>query len=229
MDKRIAQRDTRTRQVAEVRRLDERQHELRRLEFDNYVLVPLDEPVRAGWERYFVVRPDMRRSAEGRYLERVLAVVQKREVSGRKDFARRDWRHGNRMRPTKLQLGEVDAGAYWAMTPRMRTYFEPRVRRPSKRGARFGERLRVTFVVAQPWKFQVKVRVYWKTHERVYKFNGDSERAWIHVRLFGPQWRYRHLLRQRGDTLREWYGSRDSDKGPPDSVDPRDYDMRELE
>lgn len=183
-------------------RLEARRRELSDLESASRQTVELAEPIRAGWERYFVVRQDLRRSAEGPFLERVLRLVQHWEVSNRYDFARRDWQRGNKLVPQEHRLGSIDAEDYWALTPKMREHFLPQIHR--QRNYRTGpSRVYVTFTATQPWKFSSKIRPHYITHETVYAFDPTSEETFIDRKLHGPQRLARHLWRAYGCNERD--------------------------
>lgn len=186
----------------EALRLQERERELREQESASRREVELPEPVRAGWERYFTVRPDLQKSPEGPYLDRILSLVQRRETSNRRDFAQRDWEHGNKMVPRAHRLKEIEPATYWILTPKMREHFVPAVHRSKYRGRTI---LTATFSVAHEWKFVSRMRPYWLTHQVVYDCDTKSDQHWIDTQLNGPaDFKIRHLLKWRGGWSKEY-------------------------
>lgn len=196
LTKRHSRRLKKDRDTREALKLERRLSELHSEQRDSAVTVELPKPVRDGWVRYFVVRPDFRKSEDGPYLERVLRLIQRRETSRRKDFAARDWQRGGKIAPTPHELGSITPEAYWVLTERMRSHFRLNARREKTWR---GERLVTEFVAACPWKFESRVRTNWRTHETVSTFDGDGERSEIFACLYGPRdWLIRHSLRHRG-------------------------------
>lgn len=198
-------RATKAEQFRRVQGLLRRRDELRVIERRGIERRELPEPIFMGWERYFMVRADLRRSPEGPYLDRILAHVQRVEACSKDGVLReRDWRRGGKLREVEHRPKAVDACTYWLMTPKMRTYFEPHVTR--SRNPRTGKQdIRTTFILAALWKFQSKVRERWKTHETVYTVNVDPEEALIERHLYGPsEWAYRHWARHVGDSYNKW-------------------------
>lgn len=188
-----------------VQRLQQRLRELREIEEQGREKVELPEPVFLGWERYFVVREDLRKSPEGPYLERLLALVQFVEHCDQKGVVKeRDYRRGGVLRERPHRLKTVDPSTYWAMTEKMKRYFEPHVVRYRNYYSQKTE-VQTSFALFEDWKFVTKVRERWKTHEIVYRVNVDEEEKLIHEHLYGPRaWEYRHWLRHVGDSYRQY-------------------------
>lgn len=205
VSRRDQRRATRTAQFRATQRLLRRRSELSVIERQGIERRELPEPIFMGWERYFVVRYDLRRSPEGPYLDRILALVQRVEPCSKDGLVReRDWCRGGKLREVEHRLKTIDACTYWLMTEKMRHYFEPHVTRSRNPFTRKQE-IHTTFVFAQSWKFQSRIRERWKTHETVYTVNVDPEEALIERHLHGPsEWSYRHWARHTGDSYRRY-------------------------
>lgn len=203
--RRTRRRATKEIQFKAAQRLLKRRDELSRIEREGIERRELDTPVFAGWERYFVVRHDIRRSPEGPYLDRILTLLQKVESCSEQGIVKeRDYRRGGKVREVPHRLKSVDAGTYWAMTEKMRRHFELHSYRRRIHGTHKW-RIETVFVVLRPWKFVTKVREKWLTHETVYTVNVDSEEAIIQSHLYGPtEWSYRHWARHVGDCFNKW-------------------------
>lgn len=206
--RRLRRRYTRTRQFRKVFQLYERQQQLSDIEAAGIEHRLLPQPVFMGWERYFVVRQDLRRSPDSPYLERLLNLLQNVEPCDQRGVRKqRDWRRGGKLRVVKHQLKHIDAGTYWAMTSKMQRYFDLHVFKRRNHWTRRTE-LETVFVLRSPWKFTTRVREHWKTHEKVYTVNVDSEEAVIQHHLYGPsEYLFRHWARHEGDYNKYDYGT----------------------
>lgn len=195
--RRAVHRATHDAQFREALRLTLLDRELRRVARASLVEVPLPRPVRRGWERLFVVRPDVLNSPRGRYAIRVLKLVQNVELSNRRDFAKKDRYRGGRLRPMPHELGTVDSSTYWLMTPKMRLWFQPLVVR-EKAGYGRPPRLVTVFTVREPWMFVSKVRAHYQTTRWVQTVNTDSDEKWVDERLHGTPLKSRPWRRHVG-------------------------------
>lgn len=188
--------------IREVRTLLDRKTELYRAKWAEPALVELPEPVRAGWQRYFFIRPDLERSPEAPLLRRLLPVVQNDQWANRHDFAQRDWQRGGRLRPTAHDLRVLDSERelHALDDPLQRCFVMERWRDS------YGH-WRRRWVVAHPWKFVSRVRPYYYTHRVVPNSEAESEQERINQRLYcGKGWPMRHYIRQRGESNldRDW-------------------------
>lgn len=166
------------------------------------VLVPLPAPVRAGWERSFVVRPDVARSPDARIARQLLRLVQNIEHSNRRDFYARDWEHGGRLRPRPHCLKEFDNHDFALVPEDLKKHFLFLHTRRFNRFTRKMEWHRA-WVVRSPWRFATKTRPYFVTHRFVPDPDFKTEKAFINDKLYGRFWKhgeykYRHIIRTEG-------------------------------
>jgi hypothetical protein len=190
--RRLRRRATHEQQWREALALDRRDSELREQQRTSRRLVPVDPPIRAGWERYWALRPDVARSDDGAYLKRVLKLVQVVEQCGKGGrVTRRDWRRGNKVVEVQHRLGTVSPDVWRAMTPRMQRYFTAHVwpARVTKYGVH--QPARITFVVTDQWMFVSRVRPHYVTERWVTEFDGEGEQAWVRHRLWGYEHGYK--------------------------------------
>lgn len=188
-----ARSETMDRRFRRAAALQRRECDLDHARRKEAVVVDLPEPIRAGWERYFAVRRDLRGSAEGPMLARVLRLVNRVEYSGRRDFAERDRHRGGRMVPRPHKLGTVAPHVYTVMTPEMKRYFVLDVER--KDNGRLGE---VRFAVLHPWKFESRIAPSFITQRVIPNGDAESEIADIRAELYGPVFLWRHMLHHCG-------------------------------
>src|ERR1039458_1875876 len=75
----------------EAIRIQRRRNLLWKKSYDQYV--ELEKPVRAGWQRFYVLRPDIAKSPQGPRIQRLLDnCLQSVVYSARKEFTHRDYK-----------------------------------------------------------------------------------------------------------------------------------------
>jgi hypothetical protein len=177
--------------------------------------VELPEPIRAGWERYFVVRPDVQRGPEGPMYDRILRLVQHVEYSNRKDFAERDWRRGNK-RVTKPHVPHrADLATYNAMTPEMQKHFILSVEKDDK-----GRLQGPVYELVHPWKLQSRIRPSYITHRLIPDGDVASEDKWVRDRM-RDRGHWGRLDHHFGNAYHDWY------REDPDELR-AEYDLKDL-
>lgn len=162
-------------------------------------LVPLPHPVRNGWERYFVVREDVRKGPHGKFLERLLNKINTTEFCKTKDFKRLNWKT-RKMEPIQQHLAYLDEKEFEKLDAREKTAFN-KERRLFKYW--FTQEYRDVWVVTKPWQFVFRIRPSFLTHEKVVNGDIESEIKKIREKLY---------------TYRDWYKYMDH------SSNPHDYD-----
>jgi hypothetical protein len=157
------------RALALLRRIDDLSNAMRRQPW-----VPLETPERAGWYRYFIVRPDIARSPQGPRLERLLNKHLQNVVrSPRKDFKRRNWK-------TKLfvsmeqSLKALTKKDYETLLPAEKLMFRFTVIRKKlwRNEILYEER----YVFNKDWQFEFRIRPYYFTHRQV--IDGELDREY---------------------------------------------------
>ncbi|WP_345253314.1 hypothetical protein [Flaviaesturariibacter amylovorans] len=139
----------------QLRSLDKRRWELnaqrRALPF-----IPLEPPVQKGWIRYFVVRDDVARSDKGAFYEGLLAKLNTRDWSYRKDFRVRGRCHGKKVYLVKDQ--SLREWHEWEFFRQGFTDAEARCFYAEDRYDRHSGRLYRVFVFSEPWRYVLQVR-----------------------------------------------------------------------
>lgn len=167
---------------------------------DDMTWVKLEEPIRSGWYRYFVVRHDLANSTHIKTYQRLLEIVQNSDSSNRKDFARRDYERGGKLYPTELKPKTLTEREWVKLDPPLQKYFERFIRRDPKTKVIVG----FEWVLKDPWILAVKIRPNYITHLGIPNGDVESERKFINDRLFHGEYRYRHIERWKGAYFDDW-------------------------
>jgi hypothetical protein len=165
------------------------------------VLVPLDKPIRVGFDRYFVIRPDLLRSPKKALLESLLPILNNTCFSKTRKFLRKDWKTG-KMVPMEQELNVLDERKYTALTPQQKSYF---VLEKSKVKQWHGAiRIDTVYVFKFPWMFEFKMKPSFITHREIPDGERESISKKLGDKLWGQMFAYEAGIASRG-----WY--RDDD------------------
>lgn len=200
---RDARRDTKAaktkRALALIRKMDELWGSISRQPW-----TLLEKPERAGWYRYFIVRPDVARSPQGPRLERLLnRHLQNVVRSPRKDFKERNWKTKVFV-PMEQRLRALVKQDFETLLPAEKLMFRFTViRRKGWRGTvTYEER----YIFDKEWQFEFRIRPYYFTHRQV--VDGELERQYQEASdefHKGLMWRY---------TDRKWTNRERYDRTP---------------
>lgn len=165
------------------------------------VLIPLPEPVRAGWERFWTLRPDVAKSPDAKVFRTLLVIVQKVERNHRKDFAARDWRSGKkRSVPHRLRL--LSERELLALDPKMQRFFNMVITRRKWQGKTEVVR---NYECSKPWLFVSKSKPYYYTHQVVPNGDAVSEEKYLSRHVYGPsEFLLAERIRYHGDHFRDY-------------------------
>lgn len=199
--RRQRRRLTRGHQFREVNELLKQRREVSIIRRQPKPLIELPEPVRVGWERYFFVRPDVLKAPEGPTIEKLLALLQRVEYSNRKDFATRNWRRGNKLRPRVHRLQRISDKEFHNLSAKQQRYFAYYAVRHKRDGSSWVEH---TYEFLHPWKYVSRTRPYFVTHRALPHSEADSREDFLDNKLFGPDYKYRHFARYKGDYYSDW-------------------------
>lgn len=205
--RRDRRRLTRGQQFREVNHLLKQENETWAAKRGPEALIELPTPVRAGWERYFFVRPDVLKSPEGPTLEKLLVLLQNVQTSRRKDFATRDWRRGNKLRPKVHYLRRISEKEFRSLSEKQQRYFAYYA---IKRKTYSGSWIEHTYEFKFPWKYVSRTRPYYITHRALPNSEADSRSSFLCKKLWGPDYMYRHFARYVGDSYKRWDRGEDS-------------------
>jgi len=152
-------------------RLEQRYNELQDAKRDLPV-IPLDKPIRNGWERTFVLREDVKRSKDGPFFLSILAKLNNVDHCKRKDFKHKDYRTG-KMKDIVQVIYDLDEKDYVKLSPQEQRHFFYTTKR-IRRWHGYTE-YRKVYVFDKSWMFVFKVRPSFLTHTKVTDGEIDSE------------------------------------------------------
>lgn len=130
--------------------------------------VELEEPVRKGWKRYFVLREDVARQPKAAFFQNILDKINTVEYSKDKKFSakKRKKRSQYIIRTQKLRPvyeHEFTHPKRAQFTEKEREYFVPAYFRYSPK-----DRYHEVFFFVQPWRFVLKIEPHWITHVKAW-------------------------------------------------------------
>ncbi|MBT1689917.1 hypothetical protein [Dawidia soli] len=132
----------------------------------------LNPPIQRGYVRFFVLRDDIKRTKQAGFFEKLLAKINVRQYSHRKDFLVKRRRYGKKIYvPREHTLPTLEGWQLWRLklTPEERTYFsEETVYSTRLRSSR------VVYRFTEPWRFVLRIQPNMIT--KVRKKDVDLER-----------------------------------------------------
>lgn len=138
--------------------------------------VPLAVPERAGWQRYFVVRPDIARSPQGPRLERLLNKCLQNVVrSPRKDFKEKNYKTKQWV-PITQHLRALAPKDWETLLPAEKLMFRHTFLKKKGWRRTYTEE---AYVFEKEWQFEFRIRPYYFTHRQV--INDQLEREYQEV------------------------------------------------
>lgn len=145
-------------------------------------LVPLPVPIRNGWERSFVVREDVRKGPQGKFLEHLLLKINNTTYCRTKDFLKYNYKT-NKMKPIEQELSVLKLDEYEKLTSKEQREFAKEYRRIKYW---FDTKTIEVYVIRQPWRFVFKIRPSYLTHEKRVDGEIESEMKKISRKLWYP-------------------------------------------
>lgn len=144
-------------------------------------LIPLDKPVRAGWERNFIVREDVRKGPHGKFLEQLLTKLNNTEICKDKSFVAYNWKTG-KIEPIEQDLKILEEKSYEALTLQEKNQFNKEFRIFK---FWYTTEKRPVWVIKQPWRFVFKMKPHFLTHTRAIDGDIESEMEKLSDKLWG--------------------------------------------
>jgi len=141
------------------------------------VWVKLEHPYQRGWERFFVLREDVKRDARAPFYQKILDKINTRQFSRRKDFKVRTRARGRKRYAERVQeLDDVCAREFISdkFTDKERAYFMPIARYDQYSKAKYFD-----YRFAESWRFVLCVRPNLITHVRVIDTLQESRDAYF--------------------------------------------------
>jgi hypothetical protein len=171
------------RKEKEARRLLERLNQLAKLRYSwrKENLIPLEKPIRRGWIRYYVVRPDVLKSSRGKTIAKLLNYVQNPYVCADKNFTTTRGENGRKLKqPTPIQQNVRDLYQHeWERLPEeLQNYFSM-----VEKTRRWGGPIKV-FQFKYPWMYDTLVKPHYVTHAYVLHNEVISEYEYVWDKLY---------------------------------------------
>lgn len=173
---------------------------------------PLVPPIQRGWERTFVLNPDVKRSVNAEFFQLLLEKVNTIQYSHRRDFKQKKKRKGRKVQVDRIQeLHSIDDLRYAKLTEREKKYFRKEITYdPVKKHEKS-----VRYIFTQPWKFRLKVFPHMITEvkimdpvleQRIAEINHrlEHENLWPRL-LWLTKGHYQYKNRWRPETIRPKY------------------------
>lgn len=165
-------------------------------------LVPLDKPIRIGFDRFFVIRPDLLRSPRKAILQSILPIVNNTSFCRDRKFMTKDWKT-RKMRPYEQELNVLDERRYEALTSQQKSYFQLEKRKTKQW---YGSiRIDMVYVFKFPWMFEFKIKPSFITHREIPDSELESLRKKIGDKLWTQLFAYKAGIAERGPW---WYDDR---------------------
>lgn len=129
-------------------------------------LVPLEEPYRKGWKRFFVVRDDVRRSRYGPFFEALLPKINVELYQKDKDFTKRKNRRSKKRIPIEQHLRTFCEWEWNASSCKL-TDVEKQLFSRVEYYDKWRRRIVVKYVFNEPWRYVLVVRPHIITHRKM--------------------------------------------------------------
>lgn len=186
--------EKKNRKVKEVISLQKRYWELGKAQ-SGQPLVPLEKPIRAGWQRYFVLRPDLVNSKNAKTLLTILGMINNTVYSRNKEFTYRRWKDKKDIPITQHLLTLPDKKGQ-ELEPKYQRWF---VR--TKFIYPYSKQVYYNWVFTHPQFFVFRIRPNYLTHKQLVDSDLESEVAYVGKKLYNDR-RYRILDKF---SARRWY------------------------
>lgn len=167
-------------------------------------LVPLDKPIRIGFERYFVIRPDLLRSPKKAILQSILPIVNNTVFCRNRKFMEKDWKTG-KMKPISQELIPLDERRFAALSDQQKAYFVLEKRKVKQWSGAI--RIDTVYAFKFPWMFEFKIKPSFITHREI----PDGDLASLRKKLGDKLW-YQRFAYKAGvvDRDKGWYEDRNT-------------------
>ena len=183
-----------------------RYNELHRIS-RNTPWIPVDPPVRAGWDRFFVVRHDLVKQKLGEKVAKVLPIINSHIFCRNKNFLHKDWLTG-KIVPIEHVTQDLTEREYNALDKEFLIWFTPRMKK-----SRWMRHSYKVYEFNRPQFLDYQTKPHYITHRPVHDGELNAELDYIHDMLWGglcpPVMR---VSFRSGGRYWEWDGPRDIKK-----------------
>lgn len=185
-----------TRRVKEVISSQKRTNLLYKVK-NNQPLIPLDKPVRHGWERYFVIRPDLVHSKYYKVLTAILGMINNTVHSRNKEFTYTHFKTRKQM-PIEQYVHHLPDKKGAELEPQFQRWF---VR--TKFIYPYSKEVYYNWVFTHPQFFVFRTRPFYLTHKQLVDSEVESELAFLNKWIYDGR-RYRLLDSFCRNRWRDW-------------------------
>jgi hypothetical protein len=91
----------------------------------NMPLIPLEKPIRHGWNRFYILRQDLQKHRHHKELAAILEIINTETWCDRKDFLRKSYRTG-KLVPVEQDLRYLSEKEYEKLDEKLKPWFEKR-------------------------------------------------------------------------------------------------------
>lgn len=141
----------------------------------SHELVELPKPVRKGWKRFFVLRPDIEKSREADFFKGLLKLVNTTVYSRNQEFMAKDWKT-KKIKPIPQGIHKILPKVYNALTPKQKSYFH-------EANEVHNKKLYLYYAIEEAWRFVYKVEPHYVTHSFVLYPEVESQYARLNNKI----------------------------------------------
>ncbi|MDO4435794.1 MAG: hypothetical protein Q4B71_05180 [Cardiobacteriaceae bacterium] len=147
-------------------------------------LLPLPEPYQKGWQRFFVLREDIKQSALASFYEEILKTINTVQYSETRQFVKKARRKGKKIYLPREQHLKRFSLVDW---------YHPKCPLSERQRAHFGlveyfdattQCWRKEYEFLEPWRYVWKIAPRWITHYRPVHELLEREKALLEYKLF---------------------------------------------
>jgi hypothetical protein len=163
--------------------------------------VPINPPIRVGWKRTYVLREDIRKRKDAKFIAEALALVNYEQYSKRKDFKDHSWENRHIWKEMEFPFKDLSEREYLKLSEKMRNCFYKTIKVP-----RWGAAYEVYKFDLDPWMFKKKVSPRYINQRAIYDTNVESEidKLWNYLYRSGRSAILYHYLGDKKNYWDDW-------------------------
>lgn len=140
-------------------------------------LVPLEKPYQQGWVRFFVVRDDVMRSKDGEFFRELLEKINTYMYSNTKSFVSRRKQKRSQIQHLREQFLYAIPLSQWnsnelKLSDKEKSHFTL-----TEKWSNCFKRYVISYKFNEPWRYVLRIRPYWVTHQKALNTELESESA----------------------------------------------------
>jgi hypothetical protein len=189
------------RKEKEARRLLDRLNQLCKIRYNwnPKNLIPLEKPIRRGYIRYYIVRPDILKSSRGKTVAQLLNHIQNPVVCSDKNFMTTRGENGCKLKhpvPIHQEIAHLQQREWEALSEELQSYFAM-----VEKTRRWGGPIKV-FEFKFPWMYETRIKPHYITHAYVMHNEVIAEYEYVWDKLYNSDmlaYKYIHGRSYRDD------------------------------